>query len=253
MNDTVYNQNILYIPASNLLASDISHLKKILWLSDFKEIRFLGKKMRYIDIPKITKDPFTAFSHDINHIYFKDELIKLKSSDYKCLSNYGEWEYDTYYIKHPINKKLYIRSNDYYDYIIRQQCSSISHYIMSNMKIHVLEIGLISKEKKTSGIKMEKNKFSLASDLSIEIDSEYHWKYCNSSVLPKLNETEKLWIQRFPDIKTAIDHGVKEFSCTVEHNNTFVFSGDIKILKEMGLSVKSSFYKNVKYFLSYTV
>lgn len=127
----------------------------------------------------------------------------------------SDWKFDTIYIEHPRKNNVLIPLNEYKDFILRQMVGDIADYIQDNMRVSRLTIGIVSSFKLGLGATIPVQSINTNAKINCEIAKDYVVNYTSSKLVNKGKSTY-VWIDKFPDVKSAVTHDVCEFEAIKE-------------------------------------
>ena len=136
------------------------------------------------------------------------ELTSEKLSDYTNLSG-GKWETGCIYAEHPYIENGLVLRKEYNSYIQRDIIADISDYIMDNISAVALTVGIVYSSDMGGNAKIPVENVDIGASIKVEFSKGLYVHFENS--LPPLEKKEQVWINRFPDIKSAVEHHAAHF------------------------------------------
>lgn len=133
-----------------------------------------------------------------------------------------------YYVRHPkaVKDRELIESQNFQEYILREQISDIVSFLRANIQIRELYIKSVNQTSFNFGVNVPIEGMKVEGNVSIDRFSEYELKITSKSRL-KISEkrTDYTWINDFSTLKTAVDdfEGGK-FEERLVIDNSFGFS-----------------------------
>ncbi|MBQ9208580.1 MAG: hypothetical protein IJ149_03220 [Oscillospiraceae bacterium] len=136
------------------------------------------------------------------------ELTSEKLSDYTNLSG-GKWETGCIYAEHPYIENGLVLRKEYNSYIQRDIIADISDYIMDNTSVAALTVGIVYSSDMGGNARIPVENVDIEASIKVAFSKGLYVHFENSS--PPLGKKEHVWINRFPDIKSAVEHHAAHF------------------------------------------
>ena len=137
-----------------------------------------------------------------------EQLTSKKLSDYTNLSG-GKWETGCIYAEHPYIENGLVLRKEYNNYIQRDIIADISDYIMDNISVAALTVGIVYSSDMGGNAKIPVENVDIGASIKVAFSKGLYVHFENSS--PPLEKKEHVWINRFPDIKSAVEHHAAHF------------------------------------------
>ena len=125
--------------------------------------------------------------------------------------------------------------------------SDISNYIQDHIKINNLVIGLVSTSFFGFDASVDVKKFNPRAKFDCKLEERYFVYYENSQYTPN-SRRNYLWIDLFPEVKSAIEH----------RNTCFEKINEVKLQLDVGIDLSDIFTagfaagQTSKFYVSYT-
>lgn len=173
-------------------------------------------------------------------------LDVLKSQNVINLSSPDKhiWDLHAIYVAHPRRANAFLRVEDYKDYILREMVSDIANYIIDHLSPQKITIGIISNKKLDAEAPIPVENVVVDAKLHCNISSNYCIDFENSTA--KSTPSEYVWIDKFPDVKSAVEHQVEKMEVIKETSvnlNAEAASG--------GLLAKFKANSDIKFYIYY--
>ena len=121
---------------------------------------------------------------------------------------------NTIYVAHPRKTNAFLRADDYKDYILREMVSDIANYIMDHLSPEKIAIGIISDKEIGAAAPIPIENIVVDAKLHCNLSSNYFINFENSTA--KSTTSEYVWIDKFPDVKAAVEHQVEKMEVIKE-------------------------------------
>ncbi len=182
---------------------------------------------------KELKDP------SIRRITSIDELKEFKNG----IS--GEWKKKTIYVKHPCFNNVLLEAGLYKDFILREMVADIADYISDHLDLSSLVIGIVASGKGSAKVKIPVQEINPGASLKCELDKNYLYSVFDTHAIAP-EKTDYVWINQFPDVKSAVLHGAGKMEITKKAS----FDLDVKIGAEKA-NVAAKADKGQEFYISY--
>ncbi len=136
------------------------------------------------------------------------QLTSEQLSDYTNLSG-GKWETGCIYAEHPYIENGLVLRKEYNNYIQRDIIADISDYIMDNISVAALTVGIVYSSDMGGNARIPVENVDIGASIKVAFSKGLYVHFENSS--PPLEKKEHVWINRFPDIKSAVEHHAAHF------------------------------------------
>lgn len=115
----------------------------------------------------------------------------------------ADWSMGVLYAEHPRRNKELISLKEYKEFVLREMISDIANYIMDHISVSKMVIGTVSSLKIGANAKSSKQ-YDAEATIDCKLNSEYTFT-CERTE-PSGKQHEYIWIDRFPDVKAAVEH-----------------------------------------------
>ena len=166
-------------------------------------------------------------------------IITLKQAKRFINASNSEWKVNHIYYKHPRNDNILIFHKDYKDYLIREMVADIANYIQDHIPVTRLIIGIVSSNKNKLQGTVSTQELNAKATIKCHLDEKYIVNY-GERVSNKEPKSDYIWIDKFPDIKSAVEHNNMEFESSKEV--------DIEFNLDIGVSVALGLLGNIKFY-----
>ena len=173
-------------------------------------------------------------------------VLRLSETEDFINATNSDWKINGLYAEHPRRTHILIPVFDYNDYIKREMVADIANYIMDHLAVKKLVIGIVASNEAGAEACISVEKINLGATVSCNLERDYYVKY--ESAEKSGAEHEYIWVDRFPDIKTAVDHKSKTFE--VINANEVELIAAVNAAGKIGAKAVKS--KSVKLYISYS-
>ncbi len=173
------------------------------------------------------------------------KITLLQASNFINASN-SDWKLNAIYVEHPRRSNMLIPIKEYKDYILREMVADIANYIQDNIIISRLTIGIVSSFNSSLGATIPVHEINANAKIDCKVARDYVVNYIGSSKMNK--NSDYVWIDKFPDVKSAVTHNVNEFEVIKET------SIDLNVNANASNTVSGAFSteKKMKFYISYS-
>ena len=173
------------------------------------------------------------------------KITLLQASNFINASN-SDWKLNAIYVEHPRRSNMLIPVKEYKDYILREMVADIANYIQDNIMISRLTIGIVSSFNNGLGATIPVHEINANAKIDCKVARDYVVKYIGSS---KMNKNgDYVWIDKFPDVKSAVTHNVNEFEVIKETSIDLNINASISDTISGAISAE----KKMKFYISYS-
>ena len=121
----------------------------------------------------------------------------------------AEWKIGALYAEHPRRNHVLIPVGEYKEYIKREMVADIANYIMDHLSVKRLVIGVVSSNKAKANADIPVSEVNVNASINCNIERNYIARY--EDVRCSAFMHEYFWIDRFPDVRSAVEHQTKRF------------------------------------------
>ncbi|MDE6502183.1 MAG: hypothetical protein K2L10_08880 [Ruminococcus sp.] len=158
-----------------------------------------------------------------------------------CLNE--AWQTGVEYWEHPKKSNYMISQKQYKDYLIREMMSEIMEFVSENMALEKFVVTLMSSKKTKGDVSVKIEDVNVGTKFSGYVDTQYMYTLEN---VPKAKHAKgvPIWLNAFPNIVSAVKHGVGSMETTekVEAGVTFGLSGADVAKASFGAYKSMTFY-----------
>ena len=173
------------------------------------------------------------------------KITLLQASNFINASN-SDWKLNAIYVEHPRRSNMLIPVKEYKDYILREMVADIANYIQDNIMISRLTIGMVSSFNNGLGATIPVHEINANAKIDCKVARDYVVNYIGSS---KMNKNgDYVWIDKFPDVKSAVTHNVNEFEVIKETSIDLNINASISDTISGAISAE----KKMKFYISYS-
>ena len=173
------------------------------------------------------------------------KITLLQASNFINASN-SDWKLNAIYVEHPRRSNMLIPVKEYKDYILREMVADIANYIQDNIMISRLTIGIVSSFNNGLGATIQVHEINANAKIDCKVARDYVVNYIGSSKMNK--NVDYVWIDKFPDVKSAVTHNVNEFEVIKETSIDLNINASISDTISGAISAE----KKMKFYISYS-
>lgn len=173
------------------------------------------------------------------------KITLLQASNFINASN-SDWKLNAIYVEHPRRSNMLIPIKEYKDYILREMVADIANYIQDNIIISRLTIGIVSSFNSSLGATIPVHEINANAKIDCKVARDYVVNYIGSSKMNK--NSDYVWIDKFPDVKSAVMHNVNEFEVIKETSIDLNINASISDTISGAISAE----KKMKFYISYS-
>ena len=165
--------------------------------------------------PSTTTIPNPSSQKNITIIDTKEKLAGYSNAT-------GEnWNTHCYYLAHPQNEKILIQQEYYKSFLIRQMTAEIVEYIGAHMALKEIYVALVRTSKVKGEAAVPISTLKIGATLDCEVYSSYVFSAKDRNKTSIWNKPKFLWINSFPDVKSAVSGKSKSFETISECGYNF--------------------------------
>ena len=202
-------------------------------------------KYALFDIMPLAPFGWTASSMKKIYQLATTTRLTIRDMDRYINSSNAEWKENVVYIEHPRRNKVLIPINEYKEYILREMVSDIANYIQDNLRVSKLTIGIVASFNAGLGANISVKEINADAKIKCKLAKDYLVNYEEST--KTISRHKYIWIDKFPDIKTAVEHKNKKFE--VVKDSTLDFGIKANIMEKAGIDGLGG--KKYKFYISY--
>lgn len=194
-------------------------------------------------IPPVIVSPIPTLMYE----YLKNvETNKITSTEQ--LSKFitqGKWSHDVTYVGHPIFSNVLIPKKEYSDVLLHEIVADISSYILDNISVKELTFGCVSESNTKGNVSFPVKEIAVNAKCDCNISNSYYFHIEESQC--QNQKQNHVWIDYFPEIKSAVEHK----SAFMEN----IFEKNLGFSLDVGLAdtIKGAFNynKNMKFYINF--
>lgn len=181
----------------------------------------------------------------VNALKTKAVPLPVSHTQYFTNATNADWKIGALYAEHPRKNRLLIPYNDYEDYIKREIAADVASFIMDHLLTRRVVVSFVASRCVGANAAIEVKKVNAEAKLSCDIEKSYIVQFEGGTRAPVVHEN--IWIDRFPDLKAAVEHQSKHFEAI---NDICVeMKADTKIADAVGITGKGE--KKLRLYISY--
>ncbi|MDO5445910.1 MAG: hypothetical protein Q4F31_09870 [Eubacteriales bacterium] len=157
-----------------------------------------------------------------------------------------DWKKNTLYIEHPLCRKVLIEASVYKDYILREMVADITNYVADHLDLQKYVIGLVASNHHRADACINVKDIDAEASMNIQLNKNYFMALQDSHANEN-PERDYIWISRFPDIISAVEH--KSGRMEVVKKIALDLDANVGMMKKMNAGIKAE--KQYEFYIKY--